>query len=484
MSSGSDTESAIISNAYTHSIKTESQSTDSRDPSILSQSSDSDGFVPNDKLKKIEDAFLGYYECLIGNSESLIPFSIARIDLHGTMILNEGKHLVLTKIKESPYLDNTSILFITGKGRKKMGERAGKMFNKFPEWMQDVRHLLSEDPVKGSGTYEVFIKKEMNTEISEQTLKKWEEEAKKEKDINHKLALAGFYMKSNEVNDGNYNKTNKYYSKAKNLYLKAERLGSFEAKLCLGAIYSVGLTKPKDYKPAKAKNYFKKIAKKAKDENIARIAMRNVATLFHNNEIEKKKTGLLEVFSYLTISDKPIKPLHLKNAETWYEKSLGLKDSQSAYQLGLLYENNFYDSIKNEIEENKKKAEELFEKAVEGNNLYAKAKLGRILINNKKDESRGLKLLKEAAEKLDMGQTYLGEYYEKEEDYEKAVEFYSKAARQRRGYYSHAAQYRLNRLNDKELINEDTNIEDILEYYRKECKYGYVETGENFEKIR
>ncbi|CAB4485682.1 unnamed protein product [Rhizophagus irregularis] len=78
-----------------------------------------------------------------------------------------------------------------------------------------------------------------------------------------------------------------------------------------------------------------------------------------------------------------------------------------------------------------------------------------------------------------MGKTYLGEYYEKEEDYEKAVEFYSKAARQRRGYYSHAAQYHLNRLKDKELINEDTNIEDILER-----KYGYVETEENFEKIR
>ncbi|CAB4462739.1 hypothetical protein RhiirA1_472346 [Rhizophagus irregularis] len=484
MSSGSDTESAIISNAYTHSIKTESQFTDSRDPSILSQSSDSDGFVPNDKLKKIEDAFLGYYECLIGNSESLIPFSTARIDLHGTMILNEGKHLVLTKIKESPYLNNTSILFITGKGRKKMGEWTGKMFNGFPEWIQSVRHLLSEDPVKGLGSYEVFIKKEMNTGISEKTLKKWEAESKKKKDINYKLSLAGFYMKSNEVNDGNYNKTNKCYLKAKDLYLKAESLGSFEAKLCLGAIYSIGLTKPKDYKPAKAKKYFKKIAKKTKDENIARIAMRNVATLFHNNEIEKKKTGLLEYFSSLIISNKPIKPLHLKNAETWYQKSLGLKDSQSAYQLGLLYENNFYDSIKNEIEENKKKAEELFEKAVKGNNLYAKAKLGRILINNKKDESRGLKLLKEAAEKLDMGQTYLGEYYEKAEDYEKAVKFYSKAARQRRGYYSHAAQYRLNRLNDKELINEDTNIEDILEYYRKECKYGYVETGENFEKIR
>ncbi|PKY57810.1 hypothetical protein RhiirA4_549817 [Rhizophagus irregularis] len=121
-------------------------------------------------------------------------------------------------------------------------------------------------------------------------------------------------------------------------------------------------------------------------------------------------------------------------------------------QLGLLYENNFYDSIKNKIEENKKKAEELFEKAVEGNNLYAKAKLGRILINNKKDEK----------------------------DYEKAVEFYSKAARQRRGYYSHVTQYRLNRLKDKELINEDTNIEDILEYYRKERKYGYVEILKKF----
>ncbi|CAB4408103.1 unnamed protein product [Rhizophagus irregularis] len=79
----------------------------------------------------------------------------------------------------------------------------------------------------------------MNTGISEKTLKKWEAESKKKKDINYKLSLA-----------------------AKDLYLKAESLGSFEAKLCLGAIYSIGLTKPKDYKPAKAKKYFKKIAKK------------------------------------------------------------------------------------------------------------------------------------------------------------------------------------------------------------------------------
>ncbi|GET04150.1 hypothetical protein GLOIN_2v1481253 [Rhizophagus clarus] len=49
----------------------------------------------------------------------------------------------------------------------------------------------------------------------------------------------------------------------------------------------------------------------------------------------------------------------------------------------------------------------------DNNNLYAKAKPGRILIDNKK-ESRELKMLEDMAEKgLDMGQTYLGEFYEK-----------------------------------------------------------------------
>jgi tetratricopeptide (TPR) repeat protein len=215
---------------------------------------------------------------------------------------------------------------------------------------------------------------------------------------------------------------------------------------------------------------------------MARIAMRNIATLFHSKEISPK---ILEKMKSMRIGKD--KPLYLKKAEKWYEKSLELEDSQSAYQLGLLYESNFYGSINDRIEENKNKAENLFKKAVQfdKDNLYAKAKLGRNLINsNKKDISEGRKMMEDAAEKgLDMGQTYLGEFYEEAKNYEKAVEYYSKAARQNRGYYSHTAQCRLNQLKDKGLINEDTNIEDILENYRNECKYGYIEIGENFEKI-
>ncbi|GBB97939.1 hypothetical protein RclHR1_03100001 [Rhizophagus clarus] len=101
------------------------------------------------------------------------------------------------------------------------------MFNELPKWMHDFENLISGDPVKGLGTYEIFINKDMNIEINEKTLEKWEKEAKRKKDITHKLALAGFYMKCNEVNEGNYNKTNKCYKKAKDLYLEAE------AKLCL-----------------------------------------------------------------------------------------------------------------------------------------------------------------------------------------------------------------------------------------------------------
>ncbi|POG62584.1 hypothetical protein GLOIN_2v1695155, partial [Rhizophagus irregularis DAOM 181602=DAOM 197198] len=54
-------------------------------------------------------------------------------------------------------------------------------------------------------------------------------------------------------------------------------------------------------------------------------------------------------------------PLYLQKAEKWYEKSLKLEDSQSAYQLGLLYESNFYESMNvDKFKENKNKAENLF----------------------------------------------------------------------------------------------------------------------------
>ncbi|GES93932.1 hypothetical protein GLOIN_2v1481253 [Rhizophagus clarus] len=191
-------------------------------------------------------------------------------------------------------------------------------------------------------------------------------------------------------------------------------------------------------------------------KKIARIALRNIATLFHNNEIEKIKTGFLELFSFLRVDNN--RPLYLKKAGKWYHKSLQLVDSQSAYQLGWLYENNFYGSINDKIKENKNKAENCLKWL------------------------RGLKMLEDTAEKgLDMGQTYLGEFYEKKkQNLKEAVEFYSMAARQKRGYYSHAAYHQLNKLKGKGLINKDVVIKDIFEYHRNECKY---ETEEKFEKI-
>src|SRR5581483_5014548 len=138
--------------------------------------------IPNDKQRKRVNEFLGYYECLlIGNSELSIPtisFSTARIDLHNIITrkteVKEGKHLVLTKIKESPYIKNTSLFVITGKGQKikkdingvilnkglskrksNYEEWTGTKFNEFPNWIQDVKRLLKGDPIKGLGTYEV-----------------------------------------------------------------------------------------------------------------------------------------------------------------------------------------------------------------------------------------------------------------------------------------------------------------------------------------
>ncbi|GBC08791.1 hypothetical protein RclHR1_08390005 [Rhizophagus clarus] len=150
---------------------------------------------------------------------------------------------------------------------------------------------------------------------------------------------------------------------------------------------------------------------------MAGIAMRNIATLFHNEDISP---NLLKKFASLMLNSKP---LHLEKAEKWYERSLKFDDSQSAYQLGLLYENNFDGTEKG----------------------------------------------------LDMGQTYLGEFYENTKNYEKTIELYSKAAKQKHGYYSHAAQCRLDKLN----VTRD----DILKYYRNERKYGYIETEENFIRI-
>src|SRR3954471_17121390 len=112
--------------------------------------------------------------------------------------------------------------------------------------MQCVKHLLDEEPIKGIGSYEVIIKKVNTNDANEpadgKTLKKWEKEASKKEDITYKMALAGFYMKGNKGNKGDFKKTSKLHLEAKNLYLKASKLGSIEAKLCLGYIYSIGLT--------------------------------------------------------------------------------------------------------------------------------------------------------------------------------------------------------------------------------------------------
>ncbi|CAB4434887.1 unnamed protein product [Rhizophagus irregularis] len=108
-------------------------------------------------------------------------------------------------------------------------------------------------------------------------------------------------------------------------------------------------------------------------------------------------------------------PQKLKNelAIKWYKKSCELGDSQSAYNLGLLYEND--QKIKNKSE-----AEKWFKMAVQfdNNNLYAKAKLGRILINkgnsDENEKMEGIEMLKYAAGKwIGYGQTFLGEAYER-----------------------------------------------------------------------
>ncbi|GBC08790.1 hypothetical protein RclHR1_08390004 [Rhizophagus clarus] len=119
--------------------------------------------------------------------------------------------------------------------------------------MQEVKHLLDGEPIKVLGNYEVFIKKVVNaSEINEDTLELLKRETEKEDDVIHKLALAGFYLKGNERNNGNYYETSKCYMEAKDLCLKTAKLKSNEAKLCLGYIYSVSLNRNKDHNPKKS----------------------------------------------------------------------------------------------------------------------------------------------------------------------------------------------------------------------------------------
>ncbi|CAI2166374.1 10143_t:CDS:1 [Funneliformis geosporum] len=500
-SSSLNTKSTKSSIPYERSIRTASLFTESTRASSQNTEYDKydEPFNLNSEQRKRENAFLGYYECLnSGNSKLNIPtmsISTARIDLHEVIsrkqVMKEGRHLILAKIKESPQIKNVSLFIITGKGRKRHGEFSGKKFNQFPAWMQDenIVNLLGGNPVKGLGTYEVVLKKTMdssdaseNSDINETILNKWKENSKAKNDVTYKMALAGFFMKGNK-ND--FAKTKKCYLEAKNLYLQAAKLNSIEANLCLGYIYSLGLTQKNDYKPKKAKKIFKNVASKtsATNELIAGMAMRNIATLFHNSAIEP---SLLERFKNISVRDK--KQLNLKKAEKWYKRSSDKNDSKSAYNLGLLYEG--YDGFK----ENKGEAEDWFRKAVNfnKNNLHAKAKLGRILINkgdtDEHKRNEGIEMLKEAAEDgLVMGQVFLGRAYEegiitegKAKDYKKAVKFYSKAAWQNRGYYSHVAQYRLVELKTKIHIE---NIDAINELYTKELDYGYIESEEKLKKF-
>ncbi|CAI2162936.1 15722_t:CDS:1 [Funneliformis geosporum] len=425
-------------------------------------------FIPNEKQKEREDAFLGYYECYsTGNSKLSIPkfsLSTARIDLHNMRTL-EAKHLVLTKVKQSPYIGKASIFIITGKHDKIDGgsEYSGKMYNLFPEWMQDesIKYLIDEEPVRGLGTYEVFINKHKNEydEITEETLKDWEKRAKQKNDVTYKMALAGFYLKGNKED----------HNKARRFYVEAAKLNSCEAKLCLGYMYSIGKS---EYNPKKAEKLFIEIINsKKRSKLVYRLAMRNIAILHHNNYvIESFKLKIL------------LKSSKLKTAIKWYKKSFKAGDGQSAYHLGLLYESN------NGIKEDKDEAEKWFSEGAKLNNLYAKAKYGRILANkegvNENERKKAIQMLKDTAKKgLVMGQTFLGEYYEKKKNYEEAVKYYSESAMQNHGYYSHVAQFRIKELYAEDFISKVENLKYILNLYEKELKYYYNGHDEILKKI-
>ncbi|CAB4462693.1 unnamed protein product [Rhizophagus irregularis] len=330
------------------------------------------------KKKNRHIEFLGYYECL-NTSELLKPkisLSTARIDFHEGESVDEAKNIVITKIQNVPYVENASLFIITGKGNI-LWNSSGKLNKNFPEWIKDdsIKNLVDGGPIEGEGTYEVFIKRIHNGEnnksnnfytIDDKVLKEWKEKAKKNDDIKYKMALAGYYMKGPKEN----------CKEAKSWYKKAEKLGSLEAKLCLGYMHSI-------------------------EKELSRIAMRNMALIYHNSHLKRplEVSNLTKVKKLSDLKVNNLAKIKLKRAFKWYEKSFNLYDSQSAYNLGLLYESD--DGIKKD----EKQAEYYFRKAVEFSNkndindIFAKKKLGKILSNKEdvNEKMEGLRLLTEAA---------------------------------------------------------------------------------------
>ncbi|CAI2163819.1 2701_t:CDS:2 [Funneliformis geosporum] len=394
--------------------------------------------------------------------------NMPRIDLHEIKTQEPAKamYLVLTKIKESPYINSSSLFIITGKSLENKDRTGyiGTKFNEFPHWMQhdSIKDLLVGKPVKGLGTYRVLIKNMKNTNnesniYKDINLKELEEMAEKEVGFNYKMSLAtGYYiMGAKDLKTANLYPAEEMYKNATKWYRKAEMSGSIEAKLCLGYMYSIGFN-ISDYNPEKAKKLFKEVIKaneNAENSNssketekattakeLARIAMRNIAILYHNSHV--------------------IKPFEWKN----------------------IIKNGMNDKIE---------AAKWFGKAVDfdGNNLYAKAKLGRILLIDNKDldedkKLKGITMMKEAAEGgLAVGQTLIGKFYENEGNYEEAIKFYYEAANQNRGYYSHVAQYRLKKLDVENHIHKDKNIIDIKKLYEKELNYYYCDDEAILENI-
>ncbi|EXX64912.1 Sel1 repeat family protein [Rhizophagus irregularis DAOM 181602=DAOM 197198] len=331
------------------------------------------------KKKNRHIEFLGYYECL-NTSELLklkISLSTARIDFHEGESVDEAKNIVITKIQNVPYVENASLFIITGK--------------------------VDGGPIEGEGTYEVFIKRIHNGEnnksnnfytIDDKVLKEWKEKAKKNDNIKYKMALAGYYMKGPKEN----------CKEAKSWYKKAEKLGSLEAKLCLGYMHSIGKL---HFDPKKAKDLFKGVINKLEtlnndeEKELSRIAMRNMALIYHNSHLKRplEVSNLTKVKKLSDLKVNNLAKIKLKRAFKWYEKSFNLYDSQSAYNLGLLYESD--DGIKKD----ENQAEYYFRKAVEFSNkndindIFAKKKLGKILSNKEdvNEKMEGLRLLTEAA---------------------------------------------------------------------------------------
>ncbi len=223
------------------------------------------------------------------------------------------------------------------------------------------------------------------------TARDWYRKAAEKNNANAMFALAGMYANGNGIG--------KDSAEALRWYEKAAASGHARAMVALGQSYANGNGVAKD--STAAVNWYRKAAEK---NNAAAIA--SLGWMYETGQ------GVSHDYA---------------QAARWYHKAADLNHSGAMYRLGAMAEAG-YGAAKDDTE-----AVRWYRKAVSLNHAVAMVALGLMYDNGrgvKRDAAEALRLFKMGGEKGNpTGTFYAGLAYEHSKDYQKAVSYYTAAAR-------------------------------------------------------